>query len=52
MLEFLLKNKFFSKKQFVLPKRNTSDAIYEHVTEIIQNSEEGKKVVGLYVDCS
>ena len=44
MLDFLMKCSLFSDYQFgFLPKRNTSEAIYEHIMEIIQNLEAGKK---------
>jgi len=40
MLDFLLKYELFSSKQFgFLPKRNTSQAIYEHISEITEKLE-------------
>ena len=51
MVNFLLKQDFFSKNQFgFLPQRNTSDALVAHLNEIVENLENKKKVIGLYLD--
>lgn len=53
MINFLLKQNFFSKNQFgFLPQRSTSDALVAHLKEIVDNFEKKKKVIELYLDLS
>ena len=53
IIQFLLNQNYFSNNQFgFLPQRNTSQAVQEHILEIVNGLKDKKKVMGLYLDIS